>query len=144
MSTVLLHCPDIASASCVKNLIDILFSSATDSPDLTQSKQGMVLVAHSPLSFIQDQDYQALLDVPASFLHSFNVMSCIYYSYELEDDSHILKHQAAECAEFPNCRFLDEFLLSLTQVSLHIEFNTTNGCAFQLEPSLGQPNEKQR
>ena len=68
MSTVLLHCPDIASAACVKGFIDILSSSATNSPDLTQSKQGTVLLAHSPLSFIQDQDYKALLEVPASFL----------------------------------------------------------------------------
>jgi hypothetical protein len=60
-----------------------------------------------------------------------------------EESSHIAKHPVAKCVGFENCRFLGDFLLLLTLLSLNIEFNTVNRTVFQLEPSLGPPNKNQ-
>ena len=86
MSTVVIQCPDIASAPCVKDLMHALFSSPIISlhHPMSRYKEGMVLVAHSPLSLIQDNVHETLLAGASSFLHSFNVISCIYYSYHVE------------------------------------------------------------
>ena len=151
MSAVVIHCPDITSVPCKNRLMDALFSSATGSLYLLQShfKQGMVPVEHSPLSLVQDQDYEALLAGTSSFLHPFNMVACIYYSHYVEQrqlsnegNTRIFKHQADKCAGFDNCRILDDFLLSLTLLSLKIEFHT-NVLGFSLEPSLGLPNGNQ-
>ena len=102
ISTMVIQCPDITSAPCVKHLIDALFSSLTDSL-LGHSKEGMVLMAHSPLSIIKAQIPVALLADASSFVHSFNVIPSIHYSYDVEqvptidiENKHILRHCAAE------------------------------------------------
>ena len=128
------------------------FSSVTDSlyhlP--SHSKKRMVLVANSPLSLVQDQVHEVFLVGTSSFLHSFNVIPCIYISCDVkqgplsnEENIYIPEHKAAKCTGFDNCRFLDDFLLSLTLLSLNFGFNIDNCAGFQFEPSLGPPNENQ-
>ena len=139
MSTVVVQCPTITSASCVKDLMDALFS-----------KKGMVLVAHSPRSLIQDQVHEDLPAGTSSFLHSFNVISYIYYSHDAEqvpvsneENNHMFEDPVAKCTGFDNYGFLDDFILSLTLSSLIIEFDTGKCAGIQLETSLGLPNENQ-
>ena len=104
----------------------------------------MVLVAHLLHCHVQDRLCVTLLVIASAFLHSFNVMPCIIFFAEVEENTHTLRHRVAKCKGFDNCIFLDTFLLSLTRSRFDIEFSTIKlRVEFQLEPTLYLPSQNQ-